>query len=393
MQNCRVFLVVLDGVGIGELPDAYRYGDEGSNTLGNIAQGVGGLNLPFMGELGLGNIIPLQGVPATTQARGAFGKMAEASPGKDTITGHWEMTGVVLNRPFPVYPNGFPAELILKFEKAIGRQVLGNIPASGTAIIKELGEEHLATGFPIVYTSADSVFQIAAHEELIPVTELYQICQTAREILSGEHMVARVIARPFLGKPGSFQRTTRRKDFSVESPEETILDRLVSKGFNTVGVGKIEDIFSNRGLTASYHTGDNFTTMEKLWQLAVTLTGPVLIFANCIDFDTLYGHRNDVQGFANALETADSSLKQLFSLLKADDILIITADHGCDPTIPSTDHSREYVPLLVAGERVKKGATLGVRGSFADLSATIADLFAITEWSKGNSFYRELVGN
>jgi phosphopentomutase len=206
-------------------------------------------------------------------------------------------------------------------------------------------------------------------------------------------MVARVIARPFLGKPGSFQRTTRRKDFSVESPEETILDRLVSKGFNTVGVGKIEDIFSNRGLTASYHTGDNFTTMEKLWQLAVTLTGPVLIFANCIDFDTLYGHRNDVQGFANALETADSSLKQLFSLLKADDILIITADHGCDPTIPSTDHSREYVPLLVAGERVKKGATLGVRGSFADLSATIADLFAITEWSKGNSFYRELVGN
>lgn len=390
MKDARIFLVVLDGVGVGELPDASRYGDEGSNTISNTARKVGGLNLSFMGGLGLGNITSIKGVPAAEKTNGAFGKMSEASKGKDTITGHWEMTGIVLEHPFPVYPEGFPEELISNFEKTIGRKVLGNKPASGTEILKELGQEHMNTGYPIVYTSADSVFQIAAHEEIISVEELYQICQNARQLLSGEHMVARVIARPFIGEPGAFQRTVRRKDFSVKPPEETILDRLKSVGINTVGIGKIEDIFSNQGLTASFHTGDNITTLEKLLELARTMRGPALFFANCIDFDSLYGHRNNWQGFASALETADVYLKKLFTLLNKEDLLIITADHGCDPTTPSTDHSREYVPLLIAGEQVKKGTNLGVRRTFSDLSATIADFFAIQPWSKGESFYRSL---
>ncbi len=392
MKDARIFLVVLDGAGVGELPDASRYGDEGSNTIGNTARQVGGLSLPFMGGLGLGNITSIKGVPATDQAIGAFGKMSEASLGKDTITGHWEMTGITLERPFPVYPKGFPEDLIGDFEKAIGRKVLGNKPASGTEILKELGQEHMNTGYPIVYTSADSVFQIAAHEEVISVAELYRICKIARRLLSGEHMVARVIARPFIGKPGSFQRTVRRKDFSVKPPEETILDRLKSVSINTVGIGKIEDIFSNQGLTASFHTGDNITTLEKLLELATTMKGPALFFANCIDFDSLYGHRNNWQGFASALETADAYLKKLFSLLNKEDLLIITADHGCDPTTPSTDHSREYVPLLIAGEQVKKGTNLGIRESFSDLSAMIADFFAIKDWPKGESFYLDIIG-
>ena len=392
MTKRRVFLVVLDGVGIGELPDAGRYGDEGSNTLGNIAARLGGLSVPFLTALGLGRIAPLTGVPAVASPRGAYGKMAEASAGKDTITGHWEMTGIILDRPFPVYPDGFPEELIRAFSEAIGRQVLGNKAASGTEILKELGAEHMATGKPIVYTSADSVFQIAAHEEVIPVDELYRICEIARRLLQGEHRVARVIARPFVGKPGAFTRTKRRKDFSVEPPEETILDRLAAAGIAVVGVGKIEDIFSGRGLTASYHTGDNLSTLEQLLTLGQTLAAPALVFANCVDFDSLYGHRNDVEGFAAALATADRYLERLAAFLQPEDLLIITADHGGDPTTPSTDHSREYVPLLVTGAPVRAGTALGVRSSFTDLSATIADCFGIPGWRKGTSFYHELVG-
>ncbi|NLC54209.1 MAG: phosphopentomutase [Firmicutes bacterium] len=391
MAQRRVFLVVLDGVGIGALPDAALYGDEGSNTLGNLAAEVGGLRVPFLTTLGLGRIEPLAGVPAVANPLGAYGKMAEASAGKDTITGHWEMTGVVLDRPFPVYPNGFPDEIITPFAEAIGRGVLGNKAASGTEIIEELGPEHLATGDPIVYTSADSVFQIAAHEEIIPIDELYQICTTARKLLQGEHQVARVIARPFIGKPGSFTRTKRRKDFSVVPPEETILDRLVASGIGVVGVGKIQDIFSGRGLTASYHTGDNVSTLEQLLVLGAELDGPALVFANCIDFDSLYGHRNDSAGFAAALTTADGYLERVAAQLRPEDVLIITADHGGDPTTPSTDHSREYVPLLVAGPSVRPGVALGVRASFTDVAATIADLFGLVGWGKGTSFFQEVV--
>lgn len=390
MTKRRVFLVVLDGVGIGALPDAALYGDEGSNTLGNTAEKVGGLQVPFLSTLGLGRIEPLLGVPAVASPRGAYGKMAEASAGKDTITGHWELTGVVLDRAFPVYPDGFPAEILTPFAEAIGRGVLGNKAASGTEIIEELGPKHLATGDPIVYTSADSVFQIAAHEEIIPIDELYQICATAREILRGEHQVARVIARPFIGEPGSFTRTKRRKDFSVMPPEETILDRLVASGIAVVGVGKIEDIYSGRGLTASYHTGDNVSTLEQLLTLGAELEGPALVFANCIDFDSLYGHRNDPVGFAAALAMADGYLERVAVLLKPEDVLIITADHGGDPTTPSTDHSREYVPLLVTGASVRPGINLGVRASFTDVAATIADLFGLVSWTKGTSFFQEM---
>jgi phosphopentomutase len=391
MGERRVFLVVLDGVGIGALPDAGLYGDEGSNTLGNIAAQLGGLTVPFLTTLGLGKIAPLMGVAAVSNPKGAYGKMAEGSPGKDTITGHWEMTGITLSRPFPLYPHGFPEEIIEPFSQTIGRGVLGNKPASGTEIIEELGPEHLATGDPIVYTSGDSVFQIAAHEEVIPIDELYRICQIARDLLQGEHQVARVIARPFVGKAGSFIRTKRRKDFSVVPPGETILDRVAAAGIAVVGVGKIEDIFSGRGLTASYHTGDNQSTFEQLLSLSQNLASPALVFANCVDFDSLYGHRNDVEGFAAALTAADDYLKALSTMLKPSDLLIITSDHGGDPTTPSTDHSREYVPLLVTGPKVYKGMALGVRNSFTDVAATIADLFGLTGWEKGKSFYPELV--
>lgn len=388
----RVFLLVLDGVGIGELPDASAYGDEGSNSLANTAKAVNGLALPVMGSLGLGKITPILGVDPVKEAKGVYGKMAEASPGKDTITGHWEISGLILDRPFPVYPQGFPDEVIEEFEKRIGRRILGNIPASGTEIIKKLGAEHMQTGYPIVYTSADSVFQIAAHEEIIPLEELYKYCQIARELLQGEHNVGRVIARPFLGVPGLFERTSRRKDFSLAPPEETILDRLAQNGVRTVGVGKIEDIFCQRGLTESYHTVNNRETMDKTFELVKEPNDtPVFAFINCIDFDMVYGHRNNVAGYAQALEEVDDFLGQMLSSLKAEDVLIVTGDHGCDPTTPSTDHSREYVPLLVAGAQVHKEVNLGIRKTFADLSSTVAEIFGITGWTKGSSFYKELL--
>jgi|SRR5690554_1481122 len=382
----RVFLIVLDGVGAGELPDARRFGDEGSNTLANTAAAAGGLHLPVMESWGLGNITRIAGVAPVTRPEAVYGRLAEASPGKDTTTGHWEMMGIILAQPFPTYPQGFPSEVMEAFAGAVGRKALGNKPASGTRIIEELGPEHLKTGRPIVYTSADSVFQIAAHEKVIPTPALYRICQTAREILQGDHMVARVIARPFAGRPGAFYRTEGRKDFSVSPPEETLLDFLSARGIKTTGVGKIGDIFNGQGLTGSFRTGGNRKTMAKVLDLAAVEKSPALIFVNCIDFDSLYGHRNDAAGFARALEEMDGWLGKLAAALGEEDLLMITADHGCDPTTVSTDHSREYVPLLVSGARVKKGMNVGTRETFADLSATIARFFSCDGWNKGTPF-------
>lgn len=385
----RVVLIVLDSCGVGELPDAFKYGDQGSNTLGNTSKAVGGLHLPNLQKLGLGNIGPISGVLPGESPLASFGKMAEISPGKDSTTGHWEMCGLILEQPFPVYPKGFPDDLIKKFEKAIGTGILGNKPASGTEIIKELGQEHLTTGKPIVYTSADSVFQIAAHEEKIPVPRLYEMCVIARELLTGENAVGRVIARPFVGKSGSFKRTDRRKDFSLAPPEKTILDILQDKDIKVVGIGKIQDLFAGKGVTRSIHTKDNPDAMDKLIQtIKQEKTG--LIFINLVDFDMVWGHRNDVQGFAKGLEDFDAKLESVLKLLQPNDLLFITADHGCDPTTPSTDHSREYVPVLVYGKKLSQGVDLGTRKSFSDLAATLADVFGVQGTGKGESFWGEI---
>lgn len=385
----RVLLIVLDGVGIGELPDAYKYHDEGSNTLANTAKAVGGLKLPNLEKMGLGNIHPILGVNPISEPTSYYGKMAEKSPGKDTTTGHWEISGIILDKPFPVYPNGFPREIIEEFEKRIGRKTLGNIPASGTEIIQKLGEEHIRTGYPIVYTSADSVFQIACHEEVVPVEELYRMCEIAREILQGEHAVARVIARPFLGEKGNFYRTPRRKDFSLPPPRKTLLDYLKDNGNNVVGIGKIEDIFAGRGITYSMHQDNNKEGMENILK-ALDLFDEGLIFANLVDFDMLYGHRNNPEGFAKALTEFDDFLPHLFTKLNEKDILIITADHGNDPTTPSTDHSREYVPLLIYSKSFKNVRSLGVIPTFACLGKTIAEIFGVDNDLDGESFSKEL---
>ncbi len=385
----RVILIVLDSCGIGELPDAFKYNDQGSNTLGNTAKKVGGLNLPNLEKLGLGNIEPIMGVLPQKSPLACYGKMGELSPGKDSTTGHWEIAGVILKKPFPVYPDGFPEKIIHIFEKAIGIEVLGNKAASGTEIIKELGKEHLRTGKPIVYTSADSVFQIAAHEDKIPVNRLYRFCLIAREILTGENGVARVIARPFEGKLGSFKRTVGRKDFSLPPPEKTILDILKENGNKVIGIGKIEDLFAGRGLSESIHTVDNRHGMERLIE-AMKEEKKGLIFINLIDFDMLWGHRNDFKGFAKGLEEFDRRLKEVLDLLKPEDLLIITADHGCDPTTPSTNHSREHVPLLIYGEKIKKGIDLGVRKSFSDVAAILAEIFKVPDTGKGESFWRKI---
>lgn len=384
----RVVLLVLDSVGVGELPDAGDYGDSGSNTLGNISRAVGGLKMPNLGRLGLGNIIPVEGVPPVESPAASYGRMAEKSAGKDTTTGHWEMAGIIMKQPFPVYPNGFPAGLIKTYEEKIGRRVLGNKAASGTAIIEELGAEHMKTGFPIVYTSADSVFQVAAHEEIIPLEELYRICRIAREMLAGEHAVGRVIARPFEGKPGSFRRTVNRHDFSLKPPGATILNILSDNGVQVTAVGKIKDIFAGEGVTNAVSTKGNYEGMEKSLQLMESdITG--LVFTNLVDFDMLYGHRNNPRGYADALEELDRWLPRLFNALKEDDVLIITADHGCDPTTPSTDHSREYVPLLIYGKGVLGGVDLGVRESFADIAATVAEIFGL-KFDVGRSFWKQV---
>ncbi len=387
----RVILIVLDSVGCGDAPDADRYGDEGSNTLSNTAHAVGGLELPHLGQLGLGNITPIQGVPPQDTPLGAYGRLTEGSAGKDTTTGHWELAGIRLSRPFPTYPDGFPTELVARFEQRIKRGTLGNYPASGTVIIQELGEEHLHTGNPIVYTSADSVFQIAAHEEVVRVSELYNMCQIARELLSGEHAVGRVIARPFTGKPGNFSRTQRRRDFSLPPPQDTLLDILKAHGHEVIGVGKIEDIFAHRGLTQSSHTLDNMAGVEAILDfMAAEAEG--LIFANLVDFDMLYGHRNNPRGYADALEAFDGRLPQIQAAMRYSDVLMLTADHGNDPTTPSTDHSRERVPILVSGPRVHRNVNLGTRGSFADVAATTAQLLSTTWHGAGESFAQAIVG-
>ena len=388
----RTALIVLDGIGVGELPDAGRFGDEGSNTLRNTALAVGGLNLPHLGRLGLGHILDLPGVPPDPAPIGCFGRMAEQAAGKDTTTGHWELAGVILDRPFPVYPNGFPREVIDAFTAAIGRGVLGNKPASGTAIIDELGEEHMRTGKPIVYTSADSVFQIAAHEEIIPVEQLYEMCQIAREILQGEHAVGRVIARPFVGQPGNFQRTARRKDFSLPPPRPTVLDRLVAAGVPVFSVGKIEDIFAGQGITAGQRTKNNMETVDGVISRLRTEAGPCLVFANCIDFDMLYGHRNDPEGMARALAEFDARVPEILDSLRPGDLLIVVGDHGNDPTTPSTDHSREYTPLLCYSHNGRAGVSLGTRATFADVAATLAEYFAVEPPEAGTSFLKDVLG-
>lgn len=390
----RVAIIVLDSVGIGELPDAAKYGDEGSNTLVNIKKEYPQFSVPNMAELGLGNIegedICLLG--KTDSPKGCYGKMSEASNGKDTTTGHWEISGIVTENPFPTFTEtGFPKEVMDKFEKAIGRKTLGNISASGTAIINELGDEHVKTGYPIIYTSADSVFQIACHEDVIPVDELYKMCETAREILVGDYAVARVIARPFIGNGnGNYTRTERRKDFSLAPTSETILDLLKAEGKSVVAIGKIEDIFEHRGMTVTDHTTNNHDGIEKTIEyLKKDFEG--LLFTNLVDTDMIYGHRNDVKGYAEAVMYFDSKLPEIKSAMKDDDILIITADHGCDPTTPSTDHSREFVPLLVCGKNVKEGVNLGVRKQFSDIAATVAEYLGINETFGAESFLKDVI--
>lgn len=389
MSFRRIVWIVLDSVGIGEMPDAAAYGDSGSDTLGNIAR-QRPLHLPNLASKGLGNIKPLTGIAPVADPAGAFGRCALASPGKDTTTGHWEMVGIHLDEPFPLYPNGFPPEIMQEFESRIGRSSLGNKPASGTEIIAELGEEHVRTGSPIVYTSADSVFQIAAHEDVIPLWELYKICETARDILRGQHEVGRVIARPFEGVPGAFKRTTNRKDYAVPPPAGMLLDQLQKAGAQVYSVGKIIDIFLGRGINEYEKTKSNADGMAKTLAAMDTFERG-LIFVNLVDFDSLFGHRNDVEGYAKALEEADAWLPSLDAKLREDDLVILTADHGCDPTTPSTDHSREYVPLLVYGPRTRRNVNLGIRATLSDIGQTVAANFGAALIAKGTSFLPELL--
>jgi len=378
----RAFIIVLDGVGAGEMPDAREYGDAGSNTLGNLARAVGGLRLPVLEAMGLGNIIEIEGVLGKQNPIASWGLMEELSRGKDTITGHWEMMGIITSRPFPTYPGGFPPEIIGEFERRIGRKALWNKPASGTEIIEKLGDEHMRTGRPIVYTSADSVFQIAAHEDVIPVAELYEICRAAREILVSPHNVCRVIARPFVGPP--FRRTYRRKDFAIAPPETTVPDLLNEKGLPVISVGKVSDMFAGRSFTDTIKTEGNRDGMEKLSRCLDAVTEG-LVFSNLVDFDTLYGHRNDTKGFQAALQEFDSWLSCFYPKLGSDDYLFVTADHGLDPTTPSTDHSREYVPVIFYNPATSPRG-LGLRKGFMDIGATVADIFGIKETGRGKSF-------
>ncbi|MCW5963012.1 MAG: phosphopentomutase [Bryobacterales bacterium] len=379
----RVFWVVLDSVGIGEMPDAAAYGDAGSNTLGNIAR-TRPLRLPTFCAMGLGNIAPLAGLERNDEPIGCFGRCALASPGKDTTTGHWEMAGIHLERPLPLYPQGFPAEIIEAFTAATGYGVLGNIPASGTEIIKELGEAHLRTSKLIVYTSADSVFQIAAHEGLVPVPELYRVCEVAREILRDEHEVGRVIARPFVGAPGSFTRTANRHDFAVAPPPGMLLDRLAEVGVTVHSIGKIADVFLDRGVTSSEKTKSNSEGMDRTLD-AIRHFDAGLVWVNLVDFDMLFGHRNDVEGYARALEETDAWLPVALEALREGDLLILCADHGCDPTTSSTDHSREYTPLLTYAPGCPKGVNLGTRSTLSDIGQTVARSFH-TDIPRGESF-------
>src|SRR5579863_6998355 len=391
-QFTRIVWIVLDSVGIGELPDAAEYGDAGRDTLGHIARSRP-LKLPTLVRLGLANIEPLAHLDPAAKPAGSYGKGATVSPGKDTTTGHWEMAGIWLDQAFPVYPQGFPQPLIAEFERRIGRRTLGNKPASGTEIIKELGEEHVRTGFPIVYTSGDSVFQIAAHEEVIPMAELYRMCEIARKMLDGPNKVGRVIARPFTGVPGNFRRTERRHDYAVEPPRPMLMDVLVERKIPIFGIGKIHDIYNGRGVDHYVTTKNNADGMQKLHAtLAEQKTG--LIFANLVDFDMLYGHRKDVEGFAKSLEEFDALLAPLLRAMAPGDLLMITADHGCDPdpAWPTTDHSREYVPIVTYSPKGKGGVDLGSRDTLADMGQTIADNFGCTI-PHGKSFLKQISEN
>ena len=385
----RIVLIILDACGVGELPDADQYGDAGSDTLGNLASVLGGLNLPNLASLGLGKIHEICGVPSDIDAIGCYGKMAELSPGKDSTTGHWELMGLVLEKPFPVYPHGFPKELLERFTELAGYGVIGNKPASGTEIIKELGEEHLLTRKLIVYTSADSVFQIAAHKDMVPLDELYRVSKVAREMLKGEHGVGRVIARPFAGSAGSFYRTPERRDFSLNPPKRTVLDYLHGEGVPVIAIGKINDLFAGEGIQTVLHTENNEDVMETIERsMCKDLQG--LIFANLVDFDMLWGHRNNYEAFGDGLEKFDEFLPRIMNKITGEDLLIITADHGCDPTTTSTDHSREYVPLVVYGNSIRKGVDLGIRKTFSDLGATISEIFQTKRPVWGKSFYGDI---
>ena len=385
----RVILIVLDSVGIGELPDAALYEDQGSNTLGNIASHVP-LHIPNLASMGLSRLVDLKGHRPVDAPTSAFARMAERSKGKDSVTGHWELMGIVLDRPFPTFPGGFPPELIAEFEARIGRKSIGNSVASGTAIIDELGPLHMDTGFPIVYTSADSVFQIAAHEGIVPVTQLYQWCEAAYELTVKGLGLGRVIARPFTGAPGAFARTSNRHDYAMPPIAETLLDRLVAQGHHVAAVGKVADLFAGKGISSSHPTKSDDDGVDRIESLMATQDDG-LIFANLVDFDAVYGHRNDTPGYAANLERFDARLAGLLPRLRQDDLLVITADHGNDPTTPSTDHSREHVPLLLHGRRVRAGADLGTRSTFADLGQTLAENFRVGALGNGTSFLREIL--
>ncbi len=381
----RAILVVLDGVGAGANPDAQAYGDEGASSLEHCAQAIGGLELPHLGSIGLGNITPILGTPARKDVSGSYGRMASIAAGKDSTAGHWEMTGVVLKKPLPTYPQGFPPEIVATFEHAIGHKVIGNKVASGTEIIKELGAEHVRTGFPILYTSADSVFQLAAHQEIIPLADLYHMCEVARNMLTGDAAVGRVIARPFIGTPGSFTRTEHRRDFSLAPTGTTLLDLLKEAGKEVIGLGKIEDLFAGRGLTQRDHTETNREGMAAtLHWLERDFTG--LLFVNLVEFDMLWGHRRDSQGYAQALRDVDAWLPQVQHLMRPDDAIFFSADHGVDPTYRGTDHTRECVPLLAYGQPIQPGIQLGTRGTFADLGQTLAQAFGVGTLADGTSF-------
>jgi phosphopentomutase len=384
----RVIVIVLDSVGIGELPDAAVYGDAGSNTLGNLSAHVH-LHIPTLAALGLTRLVTLKDHTAVAAPTAAYGRMRERSPGKDSVTGHWELMGLVLERAFPTFPTGFPEDLIREFERRIERRTIGNEVASGTEIIGRLGAEHMRTGSPIVYTSADSVFQIAAHEAVIPIDTLYDICQVAYELTVEGLGIGRVIARPFIGAPGAFQRTANRHDFAIPPRAETLLDRLISHGVPVHAIGKIQDLFAGRGITSAVHTANDDEGVDAI-ERAIESDSTGLIFANLVDFDTLYGHRNDMAGYARNLERFDARLAELLPHLRPSDLLVITADHGNDPTTPSTDHSREHVPILISGAGVKAGVDLGDRDTFADLAQTLADIFGVGELAHGTSFRASL---
>lgn len=382
----RVVIIVLDSVGIGEMPDAERFGDKGSNTLANTAKALGGLNLPNLGKLGLGNIHPILGVDKVEKPLGAFGKASEKSEGKDTVTGHWEIAGCVLKTPLNTFPNGFPEEIVSEFTKRTGLEVLGNKVASGTEIIKELGEEHIKTGKPILYTSADSVFQLAAHEEVIPVEKLYELCQIARDMLQGKWTVGRVIARPFVGDSSeTFKRTANRHDYSLDPFCKTMLEYIIEKELEVSSVGKINDIYNGKGITKTVRIKNNMEGVDKtIEELKRDFGG--LLFTNLVDFDMLYGHRNNPEGYGKALEEVDVRIAEILENLKEDDLLIITADHGCDPTTESTDHSREYIPILAYGKNFKGGNSIGKRESFTDIAKTVLEYLNIENDIEGESF-------